>query len=456
MQELLNVKNNQRKFFYSGQTLEYDFRINALLKLKKSIMDNEDQIIESLQKDLGKPLVEIYTNEILMAIGDINYAVKNLKKWMKPEKARGAFMTFPSRNLIVNEPYGLCLIIGPWNYPFQLTLVPLIGAISAGNCCIIKPSEISSHSSDVISKIINKTFNSSYLYSLRGDAKVSSFLLDQEFDKIFFTGSPNIGRIVMEKASKYLTPVTLELGGKSPCIIDKNIDLNLTVKRMLWGKVLNAGQTCIAPDYLIVHKNIKNDLYKTIRKQLNLFFGDQINKSPDYGKIINEKHFNRIKEYFKDGNIIIGGEYNDSSLFIEPTFIEVDDLSKPVMNEEIFGPVMPVIEYTKDEEVFNIIDRNRNPLSLYIFSSDKNSIRKFSAIQSGMLCINNTVVNVTNHNLPFGGRGKSGIGNYHGKFSFNAFSHEKAVLNSSLKFDLKLKYPPYKDGHKYIKKFMIK
>lgn len=456
-EEIQKILPDQKEFFSSGKTLEINFRLEALKKLKASVAASEMEILDALKADLKKPLLESYTSELGMIINEINFAIKNLKRWVKPVRTRSALMVFPARSYMMAEPFGVSLIISPWNYPFQLALSPLVGAIAAGNCCIIKPSEYSRASESIIKKLIGNTFDSSYIAVIDGDDETGRFLLEQSFDKIFFTGSPRVGKIVMEKAAKNLTSVTLELGGKSPCIVDKDINIDVAAKRILWGKFINLGQTCVAPDYLIVHREIKEALYDALKKWLNIFYTGNPADSPDIGKIINKAHFNRLKGYLGDGRIVIGGGSDEEELFIEPTVIEITDMNVPVMQEEIFGPVLPVIEYFNPEDIEKIVALNPNPLSFYVFSRNKETVRRLiRKIPFGGGCVNDTLSHIVNHHLPFGGRGTSGIGDYHGAHSFMAFSHRKSILQKGFGFDIALKYPPYRDGHKYLRKFLLK
>lgn len=447
----------QRAFFATGQTLNLQWRIAALKKLKTAILNYETELTTALTQDLHKPLLESYSSELVLVINEINYALKNLKKWGRPQKVPASLLTFPSQNYVVKEPYGVVLVIAPWNYPVQLALAPLAGAIAAGNCVILKPSELAPATATVLERLINSTFDSEYITIITGDAAVSQGLLEERFDKIFFTGSPTVGRIVMEKAARYLTPVTLELGGKSPCIVDKNVDLEVAAKRIIWGKFFNAGQTCVAPDYLLVDQAIKKPFYAAMQKYLIKFFGTNPETSPDLARIINLRHFQRLETYLASGKIIWGGRSNPEQLYIEPTIMEITDLESPVMQEEIFGPILPVIDYTNRNEIFNIINRHPNPLALYVFSKDKAFVATIlKRIPFGGGCVNDTLSHLTNHHLPFGGRGTSGIGNYHGKYSFEVFSHSKAVLKKGFSCDLPQKYPPYKETHRLIRKFLLK
>lgn len=454
IQEILT---SQRKFFNAGNTFDTDFRIESLKRLKVAVLAHEQEIVEALYADLRKPPMEAYVSELSMVINEINFAVKKLKKWVKPVKARSSLLVFPARNYIIPEPYGVALIISPWNYPVQLALTPLVGAIAAGNCCVIKPSEYSKNSSRVLKNLIQSTFDSSYVAVIEGDEEVSRFLLEQSFDKIFFTGSPRVGKIVMEKAAKNLASVTLELGGKSPCIVDRAINLDVTAKRILWGKFSNTGQTCIAPDYLIVHRDIKESLYIALKKWLKIFFTENAIDSPDMGRIINLAHFTRLKGYLDQGRIVAGGSFSEEELYIEPTIMEIAELDVPVMHEEIFGPILPVVEYSNLEEVEKIVALNPNPLGFYLFSKDKAMVaRLIRRIPFGGGCVNDTLMHFVNHNLPFGGRGNSGFGSYHGVNSFDAFSYRKPVLQKGFAFDPGFKYPPYRDGHKTMRKYLLK
>ncbi len=447
----------QKVYFKSGITKELPHRISALKKLKESILINENEIIKALKTDLGKPLLESYTAEIASLIHEINTMLKNLKRWTKPTKTRGTILDFPSKNLIVKEPFGAALIIGTWNFPFQLTLSPLIGAIAAGNVAIVKPSEVSIECSKVINKIISEAFEKDFIAVEEGGIEVVSNLLDLPFDKIFFTGSPEIGKKIMMSASEHLADITLELGGKSPCIIDKDIDMDVVVKRVLIGKFMNVGQTCVAPDYIIIHESIKNQFIDSVKKYIKVFWGDHIITNPDYGRVVNSRHFNRLIELIDKDNILIGGKHNERELFIEPTFIDVKTLDSELMTQEIFGPLFPVLTYSSTDEIVKITDKTPNPLALYIFSKNNRLVDKLiTLIPSGGVCVNDTISQILNNRLPFGGRGTSGGGNYHGKFSIEAFSHTRAVLKRGFKVDLPIKYPPFKNGHEMIKTYMLR
>jgi len=455
--EISNVAaiiGKQREFFQTCKTKDITFRLEQLKILKQAIVENTPAIIEALQADLQKPVFETYATEIGV-INDINDAIKNLKNWTKPKKAAVSWKFFPYSAKIYPEPLGVVLIIGPWNYPLQLIISPLIGAIAAGNCTILKPSEIAPHTSSLVAQIIGKHFNPDYIAVVEGGVETSQKLLAEKFDHIFFTGGTSVGKIVMEAAAKHLTPVTLELGGKSPCIIDTEINLEYTVKRIVWGKFINAGQTCIAPDYLLVDQKIKKDLVDGMKKYLKEFYGDNAANSPDYARIISQKQFDRLANLIQDGEIIIGGETNAEERYIAPTLLDHVSLTDAVMQEEIFGPILPIIEYTDITEAIALINSKPKPLALYIFTQNKNLQKQvLQETSSGGVCINDTVMQVGVSSLPFGGVGDSGIGSYHGKASFDTFSHYKSVLKNYFWLDLNWRYAPYKDKLSALKKIV--
>jgi aldehyde dehydrogenase (NAD+) len=439
--------HKQRDFFHTSQTKEVSFRIQQLKTLKQAIIENEAAIFNALKADLNKPVVESFNAEILLVIKEIEYAIKNIKNWTKPKKAEVPWQFFPASAKIYPEPLGVVLILGAWNYPFQLVVAPLIGAIAAGNCAIIKPSEIASHTSNLVAEIFEKYFDKSYLAAIEGGVETSQTLLAEKFDHIFFTGGAAVGKIVMQAAAKQLTPVTLELGGKSPCIVDSNVDLKIAARRITWGKFFNAGQTCLAPDYLLVDKKIKDNLLNEIKKCLQEFYGENPAKSPDYARIINQKQFDRLVnylKYLKNGKIIIGGETTSEERYIAPTIIDSVSWEDAIMQEEIFGPILPVIEFTDIAEAINIINSQPKPLALYLFSQNQNLQKQvISETSFGGGCINHTIIHYAVPSLPFGGIGNSGIGSYHGKASFDTFSHYKSVLKKPFLLDVKVLYPPY-------------
>ncbi|MEO1428719.1 MAG: aldehyde dehydrogenase [Cyanobacteria bacterium J06632_19] len=449
----------QRDFFQTGKTKDVYFRIQQLKILKQAIVDNEAAILNALKSDVNKPLVESYVAEIVLVVKEIEYAIQHIKNWTKPKIKNTPWQFIPASATIYPQPLGVVLIIGAWNFPFQLTIAPLIGAIAAGNCAILKPSEIASHTSNLIAEILSKYFDKSYLAVIEGGVETSRQLLAEKFDHIFFTGGTAVGKIIMEAAAKHLTPVTLELGGKSPCIVDTDIDLKVAAQRITWGKFLNAGQACLAPDYLLVNKKIKNNLLNEIKKCLQEFYGENPAKSPDYARIINQKQFDRLVSYLKDlkylnnGKIIIGGETICNELYIAPTLIDEVSWEDAIMQEEIFGPILPVIECTNYQEAIDIVNSHPKPLALYLFSRNK-SLQKqvIKETSFGGGCINHTMIHYAAPSLPFGGTGNSGIGSYHGKASFDTFSQYKSILNKPFIFDVKLLYPPYKNKLSLIKR----
>ena len=436
--------NNQRNFFQNGQTKNLDFRIESLKQLEQAIEQNKDAIVKALKADLHKPGFEAYF-EIMGVLTEIKYAIKNLTNWTKPQKVPTPFFQFLASSKVYHEPLGVVLIIGPWNYPVNLILTPLVSAIAAGNCAILKPSEIASHTSSVIADIIQKTFDASFITAIEGGVETSKELLSESFDHIFFTGGTEIGKIVMSAAAQHLTPVTLELGGKSPCIVDDSIHIEYTAKRIVWGKFSNAGQTCTAPDYLLVNQKIKKDLLNSIKEQIQKFYGDDPSTSHSYARIINQRHFYRLSELLKDGKIVVGGDTNLDHLYIAPTVIDQVSWKDLIMQEEIFGPILPVIEYTDLSEAIQLVNKQPKPLALYFFSSNKkNQELVLQSTVSGGVCINDTVMHLTVPALPFGGVGSSGFGRYHGKAGFDNFSYQRGVLNKSFLIDLKWRYPPYR------------
>ncbi|WP_024620559.1 aldehyde dehydrogenase [Metaclostridioides mangenotii] len=449
-----NILDNQRKYYSSGITRKEKFILRQLNTLKKAIIEYEDIILEALKKDLNKSKFEAYETEVGIIISEINYAIKNVKRWRRPVKVKTPIINFGSRGYIYNQPYGNCLIISPWNYPFQLTLSPLIGSIAAGNCSIVKPSEMSQNTSEVLKVILEKSFERGYIDVVEGGIDVNEYLLNSEFDYIFFTGSPSIGKKVARKASDNLTPFTLELGGKSPCIVDKSADIKLSAKKIVWGKLINAGQTCIAPDYILVNNEVKQNLIEEMIFYIEKFYTKNTLICDDYVSIINEKHFSRLIGLVDKTKVVYGGNYKEDVLKIEPTILDNVILNDEIMQEEIFGPLIPIIEYGNFNDIENIVSANKNPLALYVFSKDKEFVNKvIETISFGGGCVNDTIMHITNYNLPFGGIGRSGIGSYHGKKSFDSFSHKKSIMKSSSMMDIKYKYPPYTEkAYSLIKK----
>lgn len=457
MEDIEIIFKKQKKFFSTGKTIDIKYRIQNLKKLKNIIKDNEDKILEALKKDLGKSGFEAYATEIGIVYNDINFHIKNIRKWAKSEKRKSPIIYYPSKSYVYKEPYGVTLIIGPFNYPFQLVISPLIGAISAGNTVIIKPSENTKNISLLLEKIINENFNESYLKVVNplGGKEVVSTLLDLPFDYIFFTGSVKVGKIVLERSAKHLTPVTLELGGKSPCIVDEDAKLNLAAKRIVWGKFLNAGQTCVAPDYLCVHKSVAEKLLKLMVDEIHKQFGDNIRLSEDYPRIVNKSSLERLMSYLMDGKIYFGGNIDKDDLYMEPTIITKPKLESPLMTDEIFGPVLPVLVYEDLSKVVEFINNREKPLALYYFSENKKKIKYIlRATVSGGVTINDTIIHVANSNLPFGGVGNSGVGKYHGRESFETFTHNRAVMHRGTFVEFNVRFAPYKNKLKLVKKIM--
>ena len=456
MESLELVVEQQRVFFATDRTKDIAFRKRQLRALKGAIMRNEKQISEALHADLGKAQYEAYVGEISLCLQEIDFSLKNLDSWAKPKRVPTPILHKPSSSYLYPEPYGNALIMAPWNYPFQLNIAPLVGAIAAGNTAVIKPSELAPHTSSVLADIIKKTFDPSYIAVVEGDAEVAQALLAEKFDYIFYTGGPRVGRIVAEAAAKNLTPVTLELGGKSPCIVDSDINIKYTARRIVWGKFFNAGQTCTAPDYLLVNATIKGKLVIEMLRTIEKFYGDKPDESPDFACIINGRHFERLSGLLSEGTIISGGESDASSLYIEPTLIETS-LDSRLMEEEIFGPILPIITYRDLDEAIAIINERPKPLALYLFTNDEEKQeRVLKKTSSGGVCINDTLIHGSTSTLPFGGVGESGMGKYHGKASFDTFTHYKSVMKGSFLFDNELRYPPYKESLLNLSKKVLK
>lgn len=430
-------------------------RKKALQKLLKSIIDHEEEVLEALHKDFKKPKFEGILSETGYVIADLKNTIKNITKWSKPTKAFPSLLNFPSTDYIVKEPYGKVLIISPWNYPFQLALSPLIAAIAAGNSVTLKPSELTPYTSAVVSKIIRESFDVRQALVVTGDATIAQDLLKKRWDYIFFTGSVPVGKIVAKAAAENLTPVTLELGGKSPCIVDETANLELAAKRIVWGKFLNAGQTCIAPDYLIVHYRQKKKLTNLIIQEIKKAYGENPQESEDFARIINLKNWRRQVGLIENQFLLYGGENNEEELYLAPTLVDEPIAESLVMQEEIFGPILPIVTYENKEHLHRTISRYEKPLALYVFSTDssfqKEIISKYSF---GGGCINDTLVHFANKNLPFGGVGHSGVGAYHGKYGFDTFSHKKSVTKKANWLDIPLRYAPYKGKIKMIKRIL--
>lgn len=450
VQQLENLRN----YFNSGITKPYQFRKEQLKKLKQSIILHEQELYDALYKDLKKSPEECWVTENGFVLSELNDTIKNLAVWMEPERVRTNLLNLPSSSHILKEPLGVVLIIAPWNYPFQLLMNPLIGAIAAGNCVVIKPSEFASATEAVMKKITEEIFAKEYILYVEGDGGkvVPEMMNNFSFDHVFYTGSTAVGKIIYQMAAERLVPVTLELGGKSPCVVESNADIKVTARRIVMTKFNNCGQMCVAPDYVLVHESKKDELINELKKCIQQFFGDQPEDSYNYGKMINEKQFNRVTSYLSQGNIVHGGRTDKAKLFIEPTIMENINLDDAIMQDEIFGPVLPVISFSTKEAALKIIAQHKNPLAFYVFTSSSTKEKDWlESVAFGGGCVNNASWHLTNPHLPFGGRGFSGTGAYHGRASFDTFSHKKSVMKTPTWFDPSIKYPPLKGKLKLFK-----
>jgi len=451
---LLTSLQKLREYYNSGITKDYNFRKEQLKKLKISILKHEQDLYDALHKDLKKSPEETWVTETGLVISELNAAIKNLYQWMQPEQVETNLLNLPSSSKVLKEPLGVVLIIGPWNYPFQLLINPLIGAIAAGNCVVLKPSEFASATDAVMKKIIEDVFSSEYILYVQGDGAtvVPEMMNNFSFDHVFYTGSTTVGKIIYKMAAERLVPVTLELGGKSPCIVESDANIRVAARRIAMTKFSNAGQMCVTPDYVIVHESIKEKFISAIKETVQQFFSDDPEQSYNYGKIINERQFDRIISYLSNAKIVFGGRSDKKNLFIEPTLLDNVNTNDPVMRDEIFGPVLPILTFKIKDDALKIISQHPNPLAFYVFTSSKEKENDWlNSVASGGSCVNNASWHLTNHNLPFGGRGFSGTGNYHGKYSFDTFSHKKAVMKTPTWFDPSIKYPPLKGKLKLFK-----
>lgn len=454
--QINEVINKQKQFFQSSITLDYNYRKTTLKKLYNCIKKYEEDIVIALKEDLGKSKTESYMCEIGLCLSEITYMIKHLKKYMKIKKVKSPLSQFPSKCYKVASPYGNVLIMSPWNYPFLLTMQPLVDAIAAGNTCIVKPSAYSPSTSNIVDKIIDECFDEEYVCCIKGGRLENNALLDQKFDFIFFTGSQNVGKIVLEKASRYLTPAVLELGGKSPCIIDKTANIKLAAKRIVFGKYLNCGQTCVAPDYVLCDSSIKDEFIEEVKKQILSQFSDNVFENTNYGKIVNEKHFERLCGLIKKEKLVYGGNTNKELLKIEPTVLDDVTWDDSVMQEEIFGPIMPILTFDSFDEVYALLKDKAKPLALYVFSNNKSNINSIiNKLNFGGGCINDVIIHLAVHELGFGGVGESGMGMYHGEEGFRTFSHYKSIVNKKQWLDLPMRYQPYNNKkEKTIRKFL--
>lgn len=447
---------DSKAFFNTQQTKDISFRKEQLKKLSKAIKSYESDILEALYTDLGKNKVEAYATEIGITLKSIKNARKELKNWTKTKNVDTPLYLFPTKSYIKKEPYGTVLIIAPFNYPFHLVFEPLIGAIAAGNTAIIKPSELTPNVARVIKRLINETFDANYIEVIEGGIEETQTLIHLPFDYVFFTGSENVGKIVYQAASENLVPVTLEMGGKSPVIVDETANIKVASERICFGKFTNAGQTCVAPDYILVHESVKDDLITALSKTLREFYGQNIQQSPDYGRIVNLKHYHRLTSLLNSAqmNIVFGGHSDEDERYIEPTLLDHVTSDSAIMQEEIFGPILPILTYQSLDEAIAFIHQRPKPLSLYLFSEDENATQRvINELSFGGGAINDTLMHLANPKLPFGGVGASGMGRYHGKYSFDTFTHEKSYIFKSTRLESGVHLPPYKGKFKYIKAF---
>ena len=445
--EILANLTALRQFFDTGITKPYAYRKQQIRAFKNAVIAHEQEIYDALYADLKKSKEECWVTENGFFLAELNDTLSNLKKWMETENVSTNLLNLPSSSRVMREPLGVVLIIGPWNYPLQLLFTPLLGAIAAGNCVVIKPSEFAPATASVMKKIIESVFPKEYILFVPGDGAtvIPTMMHYFTFDHVFYTGSTAVGKIIYKMAAERLVPVTLELGGKSPCVVESDANISIAAKRIVMTKFSNAGQMCVAPDYVLVHSSQKERLVETMKMRIREYFGAEPEQSDNYGKIINEKQFDRIVSYLSQGNILYGSRYNKQNLFIEPTLLDSISIELPIMREEIFGPILPILSFETMEEALAIIAHNPNPLAFYIFTADTDTEKKWlAAVPSGGACVNNASWHLTNPELPFGGRGFSGSGAYHGRYSFETFSHRKAVMKTPTWFDPALKYPPLK------------
>ena len=450
----------QKQFFETGRTRDLAFRICQLQLLADAMRKNETVLEEVLKKDLGKSAFESYATEIGFVLADIRYTIQNLQKWSAPKRVRTPLYLFPGKSKIQKEPYGSVLILGPYNYPVQLLAEPLVGAIAAGNCAVLKPSELTPHVSEAMYQIVHSTFKEEYIACVEGGVEVNQELLSQKFDYIFFTGSERVGRIVMKAAAENLTPVTLELGGKSPVIIEKTANIKEAARRIAWGKLMNAGQTCVAPDYVLVDESRKQQFLTEMKTAFSHLYGKEIKKNPDFGRIVNERHMERLQKILEQDAkyLFCGGEADTLQRYIEPAILDLGkDQNAASMQEELFGPILPVLSYHKLEDAVRFVNKRAKPLALYLFTK-KRSAERFvlERVSSGGVCVNDTISHLINPDLPFGGVGASGMGQYHGKYSFDTFTHEKSVFYKPADWNLPVCYPPFTKGKMNLVKFFLK
>lgn len=455
MEHIHTLVKNQQTFFINGNTIDYEYRKDKLQRLKKMLKNHESEIYYGLKQDLNKSKHEAFVTELGILYSEIEFAIRNLRSWMAAEKVPSPLSHKGSKSYIIQEPYGVALIISPWNYPLHLAIAPAVAAIAAGNCVILKPSEHAKATSQLLATMIQATFDSSFFHVVEGEVEATEALLKEKFDYIFFTGSTNVGKIIMRAASEHLTPITLELGGKSPAIVDADANINLAAKRLVWAKFTNAGQTCVAPDYLYVHEKVKFKMLKAMVKHIKDLFGKNPLYNENYTRIISEKHFDRLVDFLDKGTIIHGGNVDESTLMIEPTLLDKINWQDDIMQEEIFGPIFPILTFKNIEDALYEIKTRDKPLALYYFG-ENNKIQQqvIEFISFGGGAINDAVYHLANPYLPFGGVGNSGMGQYHGKFGFDTFSHQKSIMKQTTKFDLPFRYPGSKLNTSVVKKIL--
>lgn len=443
--DLPGLLARQRAHFQTGATLPLAFRRAQLKRLLDALTAQESELLDALHADLRKPAYEGYSTEIALVRGELRHALRELSSWMKPRSRSAPWLAWPSKGFIRPEPRGVALIIGPWNYPLQLLLSPLVGAIAAGNCVILKPSELAPHTSQAMARMLRDHFPDDYVAVVEGEREVAESLLRERFDTIFFTGSTAVGRIVMAAAARHLTPVTLELGGKSPCLVCADAPIDITARRIAWGKFMNAGQTCVAPDFVLVDHRVHDALLQALQKAIREFYGEDPRRSPDYGRVVHRRHFDRLTSYLASGKIVGGGDADAAELYLAPTLLTGMPDDAPVMQEEIFGPILPIVPFQTLTEALASLRSRPTPLALYLFTRDRVTQQEvLQATRSGGVCLNDTLTHMIGQGLPFGGLGESGLGAYHGRASFDAFTHYRSVLRRSLVIDPRLRYPPPK------------
>ncbi len=456
-EEIINIVDKQRKYFESGATLPVKVRIDALKKLRDALKENEDKISEAIKSDLGKSAFESYMCETGLVISEISYMLSHIKRFAKEKTVITPLTQFASRSYKKPSPYGVTLIMSPWNYPLLLSMGPLVNSIAAGNTVVLKPSAYSPATSKVMKEILESIFKPETVAVITGGREENTYLLDEKFDYIFFTGSKGVGITVLEKASSHLTPTTLELGGKSPCIVDKSANLKLAAKRIVWGKYLNCGQTCVAPDYILCEESVKNEFLTYIKKEINRQYGIKFDENPAYGKMINEKHFDRVCSLIDEKKVVVGGNSDRQLLKIEPTVMDNVTFDDAVMQEEIFGPIMPILTFKDIDEVIKTVNNKEKPLALYVFSQNKKVIKKVtSRCQYGGGCINDTVIHLATSHMGFGGVGESGMGAYHGKTGFDTFTHYKSIVDKKIWIDLPMRYSPYKKFNGFLIRMFLR